>query len=97
MVTNTGLRTGAAVPQLYLVSASGAPLLRLVGFSRVLLQPGERREVTLDVEPRLLAHWDERRRCWQISAGRYVFALGRSSSDLGEPATAMLRAGRLKP
>src|SRR5262249_54436422 len=57
-VTNTGERVGADVPQLYLTRAAGDERMRLLGFERVELQPGESREVTLTADPRLLARFD---------------------------------------
>ncbi len=46
-VTNTGERDGADVPQLYLTHAAGNERMRLLGFERVELVPGETRRVTL--------------------------------------------------
>jgi beta-glucosidase len=43
-VTNTGERAGADVPQLYLTEAPGDKRMRLLGFERVELQPGESRK-----------------------------------------------------
>src|SRR5215472_15294213 len=40
-VTNTGQREGADVPQLYLTDAPGERRMRLIGFERVELRPGE--------------------------------------------------------
>jgi beta-glucosidase len=40
-VTNTGKREGADVPQLYLTDAPGEKRMRLLGFERVQLRPGE--------------------------------------------------------
>ncbi len=50
-VTNTGDGAGADVPQLYLTE----PRMRLLGFERVALAPGESRAVTITAEPRVLA------------------------------------------
>jgi beta-glucosidase len=94
---NTGRKPGACVPQLYLVSITGRVVKRLVGFSRLSLAPGESREASLQIDPRLLAHWDEAHRRWQIAAGRYAFALGDSSEALGETTEVSLQARRLAP
>src|SRR5689334_24042292 len=51
-VTNTGHRPGADVPQLYLTKAAGNRRLRLLGFERVELLPGESRRVTISTDPR---------------------------------------------
>ena len=96
-VTNTGLRAGTAVPQVYLVSSSGVPTLRLAGFTRVALEPGESRKVELALDPHLLGRWDEKRNGWRIDAGPYGFALGTSAADLGERSTAVLAAARIAP
>jgi beta-glucosidase len=53
-VTNTGERAGADVAQLYLTS----PRVRLLGFERVELEPGESKRVTIAAEPRVLAFID---------------------------------------
>jgi beta-glucosidase len=82
-VANVGDRTGADVAQLYLVSAAGKPLKRLAAFGRVDLKPGEKQDVTLTVDPRLLASFSGGK--WRIAKGGYRFALGRSAEDLDAP------------
>jgi beta-glucosidase len=57
-VTNTGKVAGADVPQVYLTDAPGERRMRLLGFERVELKPGESRTVTLKADPRLLARFD---------------------------------------
>jgi beta-glucosidase len=76
MVTNTGDTAGAAAAQIYLLSAAGVPLKRLAGFAKVALSPGESREISIAIDPRLLASWDTPRHQWRIDAGKYVFAIG---------------------
>ena len=80
-VRNAGGRAGADVVQLYLVSAPGAPTLRLAGFVRVRLQAGESRSVQIPVDARLLAR--RQRDGWRIAAGRYGFVVGTSAEALG--------------
>jgi beta-glucosidase len=96
-VRNTGARAGVAVPQLYLMSAAGAPLQRLAAFSRISLEAGQSQSLRVQIDPRLLAHWDVARHGWQIDRGSYVFALGTSASDLGERAELALAAKAIKP
>ena len=81
-VTNTGDRSGADVPQLYLTAAPGEQRLRLLGFERVELKPAETRRVTIEADPRLLARYDGGQRCWRINSGRYTVALGASAVAL---------------
>jgi beta-glucosidase len=72
---NTGQRAGAEVVQAY----RAQPELTLVGFSKVLLQPGEEREVTIHVARRRLQVW---RDGWTSLPGPVDLQLGRSSADL---------------
>jgi beta-glucosidase len=94
-VTNTGERAGADVAQLYLTEAAGDKRMRLLGFERVELQPGESRRVTVTVDPRLLARFDggDAGR-WRIIEGTHQIALGRAADDLVLTAEATL-TGRL--
>src|SRR5262249_55407512 len=54
-VTNTGRRVGADVAQVYLTNAPGEQRMRLLGFERIELEPGEARRIALMADPRLLA------------------------------------------
>jgi len=78
-VTNTGDRGGADVPQLYLTAAPGEQRLRLLGFERVELEPGETHRATIEADPRLLARYDGSERGWRIRPGRYTVAVGASA------------------
>ncbi|WP_175795805.1 beta-glucosidase family protein [Burkholderia anthina] len=91
-VANTGARAGADVPQLYLTEAAGDCRMRLLGFRRVHLQPGESIRVTVRADPRLLARFHSPSKCWRIDAGRYRVALGRSAGDFALSAEATLEA-----
>ncbi|MFQ4145063.1 glycoside hydrolase family 3 C-terminal domain-containing protein [Chlorogloeopsis sp. ULAP02] len=53
-VTNVGKRIGADVPQLYLTDAAGEKRMRLLGFERVVLEPGKSRQVK---EPPIRGCW----------------------------------------
>ena len=81
-VTNSGQRAGADVPQLYLTDAAGDRRMRLLGFERVELRPGESKRITLVADPRLLAVFDEQAARWRIAQGQYQVQLGRSAADL---------------
>jgi beta-glucosidase len=96
-VRNTGPKAGATVSQIYLVSAAGHPVKRLVGFSKLALAPGESRNISLTIDPRLLARWDTNKGCWRVVRGKYVFAVGDSADDLGATAELELKAQTTKP
>jgi beta-glucosidase len=93
-VTNTGERRGADVPQLYLTDAAGEPLVRLIGFERVELDPGESRHVSVIADPRLLAHYDGDAGRWRVVGGTYRVALGSAADALETAAEAQLNERR---
>jgi beta-glucosidase len=81
-VTNTGDRAGADVPQLYLTQTGGEARMRLLGFERVELGPGESRQVTMTADPRLLARFDGDAGRWHIAAGSYQIGVGHAANAL---------------
>ena len=94
-VRNTGARTGAAVPQFYVLGRSDLPI-RLVGWERVALQPGEEKRVRITVDPRLLARFDEKARRWRLG-GAYQLAAGWDAASQNESATVQLAPAELPP
>ena len=91
-VRNEGDRPGADIPQLYLTSIGGAKTLRLLGFRRVSLSPGESQQVELHIDSRLLASFDSRAKQWRIASGRYEISLARYAGAAGESAAVSLPA-----
>jgi beta-glucosidase len=83
-VENTGARTGAEVAELYamLPATAKEPPKRLVGYEKLVLAPGESREVTIDVDPLFLTVYDEQANHMRVLPGRYSFAVGGSSQSL---------------
>ena len=85
MVANIGQRTGAAVPQLYLRMPSGHTTpIRLIGWRKQELTPGEQRQLTIEADPKLLADFDPQSRQWKIAAGRYTLELAHDANDVDE-------------
>ena len=103
-VKNTGARAGKAVPQVYVSPKAGgweAPQ-RLAGFKKLELAPGATASVTLTVDPRLLATWDDKAHGWSVAAGDYIVTLGASSRDVSAKADVAVAAkaigaGLMKP
>jgi beta-glucosidase len=80
-VTNTGNRPGAEIAQLYIVPLDmPEKLIRLRGFERIELQPGEKRSVNISLSPQLLAHYANGN--WLIEPGRYEIRIGASAQDI---------------
>jgi beta-glucosidase len=78
---NASGRAGAEVAQVYLglPASAGEPPKRLVGWKKVKLGPGESQEVTVNIEPRALAIFDDARNVWEIVPGEYRVFVGGSS------------------
>ena len=83
-VTNTGNRAGAEVAEVYasLPAAAAEPPKRLVGFSKVKLNAGESKDVTVDVDPKYLSIFNVEQNGWQLLPGDYGFMVGGSSQSL---------------
>jgi beta-glucosidase len=82
MLANTGPRPGAEVVQLYVRPIQPryeAPRLRLVGFTKVRLDVGERREVTFQLPAEELAHWDVGTNAFTVDPGEYEVLIARSA------------------
>jgi beta-glucosidase len=95
-VVNTGDRVGDEVVQLYVQDEVGSvtrPLKQLKGFSRVTLQPGQRRTVTFRVRPDDLAFYDAAARR-VIEAGFFKVFVGTSSASVREARFELLGGGR---
>jgi len=79
-VRNDGQRAGAAVPQLYVRLPDGAPApLRLAGWRKVSLQPGQSQRLEVELEPRTLASFDTAAQQWRIAAGSYQVTLAQAA------------------
>lgn len=92
-ITNSGEVAGEEVVQLYSHAPDASvptPLRRLQGFERIGLRAGESRTVRFDVPGERLAHWCEERDAFYREPGAYVFAVGRSSTDLPVTASVLL-------
>jgi beta-glucosidase len=96
-VTNTGDRAGADVVQIYVSGKGWDAPRRLGGFAKVELQPGERKRVTIHVDPRLLATWFTGRPGWTLASGAYEVSVGHSARDLTETVSIELRGAFLPP
>ncbi len=81
-VTDTGTRSGVAVPQAYLSypAAAAEPPAQLVAFRPVNLAPRQSRTVTLDVPATSFRVYLNG--AWTTVPGTYTLAVGPSSSDL---------------
>jgi beta-glucosidase len=82
-LANTGVRAGAEIAQVYAVlpASAGEPPKRLVGWSKVKLDRGESKEVTIEIDPSYLSVFNVDQDAWQLLPGDYTFLVGSSSRD----------------
>jgi beta-glucosidase len=83
-VANTGKRDGEEVAQVYasLPASAGEPPKRLVGWNKVSLKAGESKQVSVEVESRMLSIFDTGKNGWTRLPGDYGIMVGASSLDL---------------
>ena len=97
-VTNTGAVAGAEVVQIYVrdvESSVARPVRELKAFAKVFLEPGESRQVSVQLDDRSFAFWSVLHGRWAVEAGDFEIAVGSSSRFLAETHTITLEAPRL--
>ena len=93
-VTNTGRVAGAETVQLYIHDREASverPYKELKAFSKVFLQPGETRLVTLTIDRRALSFYDEATSQWKAEPGKFDALVGTASDQLPARYTFELR------
>jgi beta-glucosidase len=83
-VTNTGLRPGEEVVQLYLgvkESRVERPVKELKAFRRVRLESGQTEHISLEVPARELAYYNEDASTWVVEPGAYEVTVARHLED----------------
>jgi beta-glucosidase len=82
-VTNTGNMKGDEIVQMYIhdeVASLTRPLKELKGFSRISLQPGEWKKVSIPITKKSLEFWKDGK--WITEAGDFEVMVGASSVEL---------------
>lgn len=91
-VKNTGSVAGKEVVQLYVSDNAGTiqrPVQELKAFDKVDLKPGETRTVSLRLDKRSFAAWDEGANAWVAAPGSYRIRVGASSGDIRQEASVL--------
>lgn len=84
-VTNTGLRAGAESAQLYVGQRNPRlerPTKELKGYRKVLLQPGQSRRVSIELNGRSLAYFNPSSSNWVIDGDVFDISVGAASDDI---------------
>ncbi|MFN6944963.1 MAG: beta-glucosidase [Cytophagaceae bacterium] len=84
-ITNTGKRAGAEVVQLYVSDVESSverPKKELKGFHKVFLNPGESKEIQINLNMDAFKFFDEQKNKWVMETGEFVIQVGNSSRNL---------------
>ena len=99
-VSNTGLRDGSEVVQVYVrdVEASVArPVRELKGFAKVAVPAGQSRDVEITVDQRAFSYFSTRLGRWVVEAGDFVVEVGHHSRALPVAQTVSIEAPSVAP
>ena len=95
-LTNTGAVAGKEVPQVYVanrVSRVEKPAYELRNFTKVALEAGESKQVTLTLDRRAFAWYNPKTAGWQADNGDYQILVGASATDIRLQAAFTLTIG----
>lgn len=94
-VTNTGHRAGAEVAQVYIgfppIPEGDEPPLQLAAFRKVMLAPGQSKQIRLSLDARAFSYWSVADHAWRVQPGDYAIKAGDSSANLPVSASITLR------
>jgi beta-glucosidase len=82
-VTNAGQRAGEEVVQVYVrddYASVTRPVKELRSFQKILLQPGQSRELSFTLRPDDLAFWNQEMK-WVVEPGTFTVFVGGNSRD----------------
>jgi len=81
-VTNTGTHAGAEIAEVYVGQPNSRiprPIKELKGFAKVLLNPGETKNVSVTLDRRAFSYYDVKIHDWTADAGEFNVIVGSSS------------------
>ena len=84
-VTNTGSRAGAEIVQVYTAKPDAQifrPAQELKAFTKVWLEAGESKTVTLPLDDKAFRYWNTKTGSWEVEDGTYELRVGASSADI---------------
>ena len=83
-VTNTGSVDGKEIVELYVRENTplvSRPEKELKAFKKVLIKAGETEKVTMKLDRRCFAYWDEQIHDWRVDSGKFTVLIGGSSDN----------------
>jgi len=92
-LTNKGKYSGSEIAQIYVKphqSRLKRPNKELKEFTKVHLEPGESKTVSVKLSRRDFAYYDDHHATWIVDSGEYSILLGASSEDIRLEKTAVI-------
>ncbi len=88
-ISNVGDRAGADVAQIYV--SDKFPKVKkaskeLKAFEKVYLEPGETKEIIVELDERAFAYYDEERKSFRVEPGTYTVLLAKSAEEIVDAA-----------
>ncbi|MCM1193120.1 MAG: glycoside hydrolase family 3 C-terminal domain-containing protein [Lachnospiraceae bacterium] len=84
-VKNIGGIAGAEAVQLYVRDEAASvrrPIRELKGFDKVMLSPGQEKEITFTLDKRAFVYYEEKIHDWFVESGKFFIEIGASSRDI---------------
>lgn len=85
VIKNTGAKPGAEIAQLY-IGKKGTKLIRpkkeLKGFTKIYLDSGEAKKVTIDFDDKSFRYFNTVTNAWEVEGGLYTVYVGASVADI---------------
>lgn len=84
-IENAGQRAGHEVVQLYISPQTDGvyrPKRELKGFAKLYLEPGESKEIAIELDTRSFAIYDDKQSDWVVESGAYLLQLGANCEDI---------------
>ncbi len=84
-VKNSGSAAGKEVVQLYVAAKNGTiirPVRELRGFEKVMLEPGEAKTVSFELDSRAYAYWSMELHDWHVESGAYEIQIGKNAQEI---------------
>ena len=82
---NTGKRKGSEVVELYVNDVKSSlqrPYKELKGFTKVSLNPGESKDVSITIDNASLSYYDDNKSAWVSESGAFKALIGNSSDHI---------------
>ena len=93
-IKNTGKVKGAEAAQVYISDVKSTvlrPIKELKAFSKVMIEPGESKQVVIKLQVKDWAFFSDKTQTWVIEPGKFSILVGASSGDIRQVLTVQVK------